>query len=71
MDDVQIITDMATLKTDVQRLREAQDDIRRQVDSLAAVANLGKGALWASLKIGAFLGALVGGLAVLVQWGRP
>ena len=71
MDDAQIIADLATLKTDVKRLREVQDDIRRQVDSLAAVANLGKGVLWASLKIGAFLGAVAGGLAVLVQWGRP
>ena len=54
MDDAQIIAELATFKTDVKRLREAQDDIRRQVDSLAAVANLGKGALGPASKSAPF-----------------
>lgn len=60
--------EVANLKTEIMGIKRDLADIRSDVKKLAAVANMGKGALWALLKVTGFL-ALAGGAGAWL-WAR-
>ena len=64
----QILQRLATLETEVRALNRAQADSAKKIDELAAVANLGRGALWALLKLGALAAALTALVVAILQW---
>lgn len=65
----EILQRLSALEADVRVLTRSQPDILQKLDSLAAVANIGRGALWAALKLGAALAALGALTVAMTQWG--
>ena len=65
----EILQRLATLESEVRALTRHHADMAAKIDSLAAVANLGRGALWMLLKLGAAAAALAAIAAAVAQWG--
>lgn len=65
----EILQQLATLEAEVRTLNRQQADMAGKIDSLAAVANVGRGALWMLLKIGAAVAALAALAAAVAEWG--
>ncbi len=68
----EVIAKLAVLESKVDALHKRQDKLVERVDELSKVANVGKGALWAVLKlggiaitVGAMLAALTGHLPTI------
>ena len=67
----EILQRLATLESEVRALMRHHADMASKIDQLAAVANIGKGALWALLKFGAVVAAMAGLVLAWVEWSRP
>ncbi len=61
----EVIAKLAVLESKVDALHKRQDKLVERVDELSKVANVGKGALWAVLKLGGIavaIGAMIAAL---------
>ena len=54
---------LAVLETKMAAVTEDLEEIKADLKALLAAANMGKGAWWVSVKIGAFILTLAGALA--------